>query len=124
MEPIVLQATDDTPEIILNPEENIFRIARVSVPEDAYEFYQPIIEWVKEYAQHPNDSTEFEFNLEYVNTASNKQLMQLIIALDEVANKSDVKIRWYYEPIDEDMLSLGKRYEKLTKNIEFEFIEI
>ncbi len=124
MEPLVLQATEDTPEVIFNPEENIFRIARISVPEDAYAFYKPIIDWLKEYSKNPLPETQFEFDLEYVNTASNKQLMQVIITLDELAKKHPVKVKWYYESIDEDMLSLGQRYQKLAKNLDFEFIEI
>ena len=124
MEPIILQPSEDTPEVILNPAENIFRIARISVPEDAFEFYQPIIKWLKEYSKNPLPETIFEFDLEYVNTASNKQLMQLMLVLDEIAQSSPVTVKWFYESIDEDMLSLGKRYEKLAKNINFEFIEI
>ncbi len=124
MEPLILQATEDTPEVILNPEENIFRIARISVPEDAYEFYRPIIEWLREYAKNPLPETVFEFDLEYVNTASNKQLMQVMIILDQIAKKYPVKVKWYYEAIDEDMLNLGQRYQKLAKNLDFEFLEI
>ncbi len=124
MEPLILQATADTPEVIFNPDHNIFRIARISVPEDAYEFYRPIIEWVKEYAKNPLPETVVEVDLEYVNTASNKQLMQLLMAFDEIAKQYPVKIKWFYESIDEDMLSLGQRYQKLAKNIDFEFIEI
>ena len=124
MEPIILQPSEDTPEVFFNPEEKVFRVTGISVPEDAYEFYQPLIKWLKQYSQNPLPETVFEFNLEYVNTASNKQLMQLILVLDEMAKKSPVTIKWFYESIDEDMLSLGKRYEKLAKNINFEFIEI
>ena len=124
MEALILKPSEDTPEVILNPKENIFRIARISVPEDAFEFYQPIIQWLKEYAQNPLPETVFEFDLEYVNTASNKQLMQLMLVLDEIAQKAPVTVKWFYESIDEDMLTLGKRYSKLAKNINFEFIEI
>ncbi len=124
MEPIILQPSEDTPEVILNPAEQVFRIAKISVPEDAFEFYQPIIDWLKQYGENPLPETVFEFDLEYVNTASNKQLMQLILVLDSIAQKAPVKVKWFYESIDEDMLSLGKRFQKLAKNIDFEFIEI
>ena len=124
MDPLIIPATEDTPEVILNPDENIFRIARISVPEDAYEFYQPIIQWIKEYGKNPLPETVVEFDLEYVNTASNKQLMQVILAFDQIAANHPVKIKWLYEAIDEDMLNLGKRFQKLAKNLDFEFIEI
>ena len=124
MKPIILQATEDTPEVIFNPSENIFRIARVSVPEDAYEFYQPLIQWLNEYSKNPLPETIFEFDMDYVNTASNKQLMQLMLVLNKIAEKYLVTVKWFYESIDEDMLSLGKRFQKLAKNVNFEFFEI
>jgi hypothetical protein len=67
--------------------------------------------------------TVFEFDLEYVNTASSKQVIQVILQLQKVAEKSDVKVRWYYESIDEDMKALGNRYKKLV-SVPFELVEI
>jgi len=123
MEPLIIKETEDTPEIIFNPEEETFKISKVSVPEDAYEFYEPIINWLKEYADSPNKETIVEFDLEYVNTASSKQLIQVILALEEVAKNGTVVAKWFYEEIDEDMQSLGERYAKLV-DVKFEFIEI
>ena len=123
MESLIIKETEDTPEIILNPAENFFKISKISVPEDAYEFYQPIIHWVKEYANDPNEETIVELDLEYVNTASSKQLIQVILALELVNKKSKVLVKWYYEEIDEDMQSLGKRFGNLV-DVDFEFIEI
>lgn len=123
MEPLIIQETEDTPEIILNPQEDTFKISKISVPEDAYEFYSEVIAWLKEYAKSPNSETIFEFDLEYVNTASSKQLIQVILALEEVGKNGNVTVKWYYEEIDEDMQSLGERYAKLV-DLNFEFIEI
>ena len=123
MEPLIIKETEDTPEIILNPAENHFKISKISVPEDAYEFYQPIIHWLKEYANKPNEKTVVELDLEYVNTASSKQLIQVIFALELVSKNSKVLVKWYYEEIDEDMEGLGKRFAKLV-DVDFEFIEI
>jgi len=123
MEPLILKETEDTPEIIFNPEENIFKISKISVPEDAFQFYEPILTWLKNYEKNPNPETIVNFDLEYVNTASSKQLIQIMLLLEKIAEKSKVTIKWYYEAIDEDMQSLGERYNKLVK-VNFEFIEI
>ena len=93
------------------------------MPENALDFYKPVLEWIKEYALHPNVQTIFDFDLEYVNTASSKQVIQIILLLQKVAEKGDVKVRWFYESIDEDMQSLGKRYQKLV-TVPFELVEI
>ena len=123
MEPLIIPATEDTPEVILDPKQNVFKISQVSVPEDAYEFYKPVLQWLKEFAKDPLPEINFEFDLEYVNSASSKQLIQILIALEEIAKKSKVKIKWYYEEVDEDMLMLGQRFEKLA-DLKFEFIEL
>jgi len=123
MEPLYIKASEDTPEIILDPSKNIFKISQISVPEDAYEFYKPIIDWLKKFAENPTGEVIFEFELEYVNSASSKQLIQILLILEEIAKKTSVKIKWYYEEMDEDMLILGKRFQKLA-NLDFEFIEL
>lgn len=123
MEPLIVQATEDTPEIVFDPDQNTFKISKISVPEDAYEFYYPVIQWIKDYSKNPLDQTSVEFDLEYVNSASAKQLIQLLLALEDLSKENKVLIRWYFEAIDEDMQMLGKRFKNLA-DIDFEFIEI
>ncbi len=123
MEPLIIQAAEDTPEIVFDPEQNIFKISKISVPEDAYEFYHPVIQWVREYSKDPLPETVVEFDLEYVNSASAKQLIQLLLALEDLSKEHKLLIKWYYEAIDEDMQMLGKRFKNLA-DIEFEFVEI
>lgn len=123
MEPLIIQAAEDTPEIVFDPEQNIFKISKISVPEDAYEFYHPVIQWVREYSKDPLPETVVEFDLEYVNSASAKQLIQLLLALEDLSKENKLLIKWYYEAIDEDMQMLGKRFKNLA-DIEFEFVEI
>ena len=123
MEALILQATEDTPEVIFDPEQSVFKISKISVPEDAYEFYHPIIMWIKEYGKVPLKETVVDFDLEYVNSASAKQVIQVLLALEDISKNNTVLIRWYYESIDEDMQLLGKRFKNLA-DIDFEFIEI
>lgn len=123
MNKLIIEETDDTPEVILDPENEIFKISKISVPENALGFYRPVLEWIKAYAENPNPKTVFDFNLEYVNTASSKQVIQVILLLQKVAEKSVVNVNWYYESIDEDMKNLGNRYKKLV-SVPFEVVEV
>jgi hypothetical protein len=68
-------------------------------------------------------NTVIEFDLEYVNSASAKQLIQLLLAIEDVNRNKPVLIKWFYESIDEDMQLLGKRFKNLA-DINFEFIEV
>ena len=122
MEPLRIKATEDTPEIYFDPEQEIFEISNVSLPENAIEFYAPIMDWLRKYKQNPNPITVFNFNIEYLNTASSKQIFELIFLIDKISEQSDITIRWHYDVIDDDMRSLGVRFTHLVK-VKFELVE-
>lgn len=123
MSPLIIQATEYTPSIVLDKEMGIFEIAARSLPENAIEFYKPVIDWLNEYAMMPNKETPFSFNLEYYNTASSKQIAKILLILEKIhlQKSSQVRVIWNYSEDDLDMLQSGRRYEKLL-NIPFEFI--
>jgi len=123
MSPLVIQPTEHTPSIVLDKDMEIFEITSRSLPENAIEFYKPVIDWLNEYALAPNKETPFSFNLEYYNTASSKQIAKVLLILEKIQlqKSSQVRIIWNYSEDDLDMLHSGKRYEKLL-NIPFEFI--
>jgi len=123
MNPIIIDTTEDTPAIHLDAKAEIYKISGRSLPENAHGFYQTVFDWIEEYMQSPNDKTIFEFDLEYFNTASAKQIAKVLLFLEKLAQKADVLIKWYYKKEDIDMLSSGERYAKLI-DIKFEVIEI
>lgn len=122
MEPLLREATADTPKVHLDAQNNIFEISRMSLPEDAIEFYEPIVRWLEEYIKNPNEETIFSFKLEYFNTASSKQIIQILLILQELSSKKNVLIRWYYKDIDEDMEAIGEEYSQVI-DAKFELIE-
>ncbi|MBI4647931.1 MAG: DUF1987 domain-containing protein [Bacteroidia bacterium] len=122
MEPIVIEATEDTPKVHLDAVNNKFLIADRSLPENSIEFYQPIFEWLVKYTEAPKEKTNFEFRLEYFNTSSAKQITKILLILEKLATTWEVVVSWYYKKEDLDMLSSGQRYAKLI-NIKFEFVE-
>ena len=122
MEPLILEATEDTPEVCFEPQKDVFRFAKSSLPENAILFYKPILNWLREYKKNANPQTVFDFDIEYLNTASSKQIFEIIMLINSISEVSDVTVRWHYDVIDEDMLGLGTRFSHLVK-VKFEFIE-
>jgi hypothetical protein len=96
-------------------------MAKSSLPENAIAFYKPIIEWLKEYGNDPNPRTRFDFDIEYLNTASSKQIFEVIMLINELSSKTQVSVVWHYDVIDEDMLGLGTRFSHLVK-VKFDFV--
>jgi hypothetical protein len=68
-----------------------------------------------------SETTTLKFALDYLNTASAKWLF--IILRDLLANGNNIRVDWYYERGDEDMLDLGLIYRSLL-NCQFETIEV
>ncbi len=118
LQPIKIQGTDDTPKVILAPNDStpIFEISGRSLPEDVVAFYEPILEWLDEYAQSPMEKTIFNFKLEYFNTASSKLLLDVLLKLEDLYDDGhDVLVKWYYPEDDEDMEEAGEEYADIVE---------
>jgi len=111
--------TEDTPRVELNADESIFEIKGKSLPENAVAFYAPVINWIVNYGKSSPSPITFDFNLEYFNTASAKQITKIFLALQDLSENVSVKVRWYYLSDDADIQASGARFARLIKvNIE------
>ena len=120
MEVIKIKGTDDTPNVILDPENEVFELSGRSLPEDVSSFYEPVLNWLDEYAQNSNGKTVFSFKLVYFNTASSKLILDILMKLEEMyENGHDVLVKWYYPEDDEDMQEAGEEYAEIV-DIPFE----
>lgn len=117
-----ISRSNDTPEVHFDPTTGRFEMHYRSYPEDAIGFYNPILEWLADYAITPQPDTEFHFNLEYFNTASAKQIFKILLLLQELTNRSRVRVVWIYHKDDADMQAAGDRYSKLVQGVKFEVI--
>jgi hypothetical protein len=94
METLDIKATNDTPRVIFDPENEIFEISGRSLPEDVVSFYQPVLDWLDEYSVHPNKETEFIFRYIYFNTATSKLVQDIIFKLEGMYGSGEsVKIQ-------------------------------
>jgi hypothetical protein len=115
METIKIQGTEDTPKIVLDAGNEFMEISGRSLPEDVSSFYEPVLNWLSEYAENPNKKTIFNFKLTYFNTASSKLLLDILMKLEEMHEKGqEVLIRWHYPEDDEDMAEAGEEYADIV----------
>lgn len=75
MENYVLEGTPKSPQVNFNAETGVLLLSGRSIPENAREFYRPMIEWVEKYNTSPKQQTTFDICLEYFNTSSSKALL-------------------------------------------------
>jgi p-aminobenzoyl-glutamate transporter AbgT len=90
-----------------------------SLPENPFRIYEPIFRWAEQYDK---ESILINFKLEYFNTASSKQIFNLIKAFVENRIIKEVLVKWHYEEGDYDSKETGEHFSHLFK-IPFEFIE-
>ena len=110
MESLRIEATDDSPQVLFDQEDNQFEISGKSLPEDVLDFYQPVQDWLNKYKENPNARTEFNLKMIYFNTASSKLILDVLTALEDIDN---VTVAWYFYEDDEDMEEAGEEFSEL-----------
>ena len=86
------------------------------LPEDVKTFYTPIHKWLEQYGADPNPETVFEFRMEYFNSSSSKQILDIMSELEKIVlNGHDVKVKWYFQEDDEDMEEAGESYGEIVE---------
>lgn len=126
METITIKGTPKTPTIELNVNSGVVEIKGRSIPENAIDFYRPIVEWLDNYSESPLDKTVVNIQLEYFNTSSSKCILDVFKKLENIYKRNGYKgvvINWYYEEDDEDMLEAGEDYQSILK-IPFDMVEM
>lgn len=103
MDKLIREAKKSTPKIICDPKENYILIKGESYPENSFEFYEPIMDWVEEYIEEIDDEmTKVELSLSYLNTSSTKSVMCILDILEEGYQEGkDITINWYYDKDNE-----------------------
>ena len=122
MELINIEATDETPKVILNPDTHTFEFSGKSLPEDVTQFYNPLMEWLEAYQESPGEKTQVIFKMDYFNTASSKLILDILMLLEEIHEETEgVKVEWHYREDDEDMEEAGEEYADIVE-IPFDLI--
>ncbi|MDD2565176.1 MAG: DUF1987 domain-containing protein, partial [Salinivirgaceae bacterium] len=111
MDPLYIEGTDESPDIMLDKSAGKFEFTGKSLPEDVKAFYGPVLDWLDGYIAEPNPETIVNFKMDYFNSASAKQIMDIMTCFEKVHLKGlKVLIRWYFYDDDEDMEDAGASY--------------
>lgn len=115
-------ATDETPKVELNPTTGVFEFAGHSLPEDVTIFYNPILDWIDQYAESPKNPTKVIFKMDYFNTASSKLILDILMKMEEIHEEHEcIEVEWHFQEDDEDMEEAGEEFEDIV-DLPFESI--
>lgn len=112
---LIIEETQDSPKIILDKTKGIFEVSGRSLPENAVKFYTPVLQWMEEYINSPNQTTHFEFKLDYFNSASTKKIFEIITLLEKInQEKHSVTVIWYHTKDDELIRNRGLEIKEMV----------
>lgn len=118
-------STEDTPEVLFDAAHSTFRMSGRSLPENAYNFYKPLLEWIKRYVDgNSNKQTKFEFELDYFNSSSGRFMFEMLTLIEENAHSIELyEIHWKAHSDDELMIEKGEELRSLL-NLRFNLITL
>jgi hypothetical protein len=120
LQSLYIARTEETPEVDFNTESRVFLIKGRSLPEDAFSFYKPLIEWLEDYFKQMSGEVEFQIALDYFNSSSGRYLMEMLCKLEsQIRSNQLLKVTWIAEVDDEVMLEKGEEFKSLI-NLPFE----
>ena len=120
---LIIEQTEDTPQIVMSEEEPAFTMKGRSYPNNPYDFYLPVHKWLIKYSKSPKTFTIFEIEFSYYNTSTTKEIIKMMKIIEEIAKKSAVVIKWFYNADDEDAFTFALQFSKLI-HVEFNIIPI
>jgi len=121
MENIHIEATKYTPEIKLDS-KGILSLVGKSYPENTFEFYTPMIEWVKSYFNN-NVAKITTVNMEiiYFNSSSSKLFFDFFDLLED-NNSNEIIINWIYDEENESALEAGEDFVEDFENLKINLV--
>ena len=124
---LYIEQTHKTPEIDFNLSTGKLSISGVSVPENAHEFYYPVIEWLqKNISNCLCESCELDCKISYLNTSSLQFLGDIFFLVDSLKSnisEKSININWYYDFFDSDMKETGADFKDVV-DVNFNLKEV
>jgi hypothetical protein len=121
MEDLFISITQQTPEISFKSNGEL-SIKGVSIPENTHAFYLSATNWLKEFEFHLPPEIKLDLDFEYLNTASNRSIIELIKLVSKYKQKRvNLVINWLYEADDDDAKELGEDIE-FCVDVKFNYI--
>ncbi len=127
MEKLRIEATKSTPIVDFNPNTHVHSVIGESYPENSREFYNPLMNWIRQYLDSVKKSQHIVFNFEmiYFNSSSSKALLDLFYLLDDYAVDGERKIvlNWIYISENEAAEEYGTEFSEDVKHLKFNLIK-
>ncbi|GFK92271.1 hypothetical protein NNJEOMEG_00093 [Fundidesulfovibrio magnetotacticus] len=112
MQSLDIPATHTSPLIRFEPEEAVLRMEGESYPEYSFEFYQPVMIWLKE-RLGAGHGLSVVIDISYMNSSSTKCMLDILDLLEEAHGQgAPVRVEWRYDAANPRALDLAHEFEE------------
>lgn len=115
------EETMDAPLLIVKADAPHVLLKGISMPENAFEFYNPLEQKIVELLRLVGVELIMEVELTYLNSMSGKQILQLIRKI--AAEHPQMKVVWKYNREDDLIRIKGEDLKRICPNIAVELQE-
>ncbi|HEY0844175.1 MAG TPA: biofilm regulation phosphoprotein SiaC [Noviherbaspirillum sp.] len=113
MDDLKIESTQATPSIHADVRAGTVEMRGDSYPENSFELFSPVMQWVENYLLDPERSLTLNLHLLYLNTSSVKAMMDIFEILEDAhrAGRS-VAVNWYYDEQNERVAELAEEFKE------------
>jgi len=113
MKDLTISATQSTPEVRTDSEQGILSMRGDSYPENTFELFGPVIQWVEDFLAGSARPLRLDLRLLYLNTSSVKVLMDILDMLEDAHQSGrDVSVAWFYDVRNERIAELAEEFKE------------
>lgn len=111
MENLIIEETKYTPKISLNASAGTVSLVGKSYPENTFEFYTPMMEWLEIYFEaNAQETTTINMEIIYFNSSSSKLFFDFFDLLDENKDDNNIVVNWIYDEENESAEEAGEDF--------------
>jgi hypothetical protein len=123
MENLHIAETKYTPDITLDAGSGTISLVGKSYPENTFEFYAPVMDWLREYFETSAQSvTTVNMEITYFNSSSSKLFFDLFDLLEENSDDHTVKINWIYDEENESAEEAGEDFIEDFEDLDIKLV--
>jgi len=122
MENLNIEETKYTPKITLDISGTISLVGK-SYPENTFEFYEPMKNWVEEYFETgAKEITTVNMEITYFNSSSSKLFFDFFDLLEENSDEYTIKINWIYDEENESAEEAGNDFIEDFEDLDIQLV--
>lgn len=111
MNDILIAATQSSPGVHADTAAGVLHLSGDSYPENAFELFGPVIDWVERHLAGGDAPLRLELRLLYLNTSSIRAMIDIFDLLETAHGEGRaVSVRWFYDERNERVRELAEEF--------------